>query len=250
MTDNPQPPTGQPADMQTEPAPPADSAAAPPRKRMRYWILAALFVGCLCFALAERYILDADTHDISYAKLVLKSNAVADPKPGQVYVFDHHNNRFVETMLCSLQILVANQSSDRLRASNIWGGSLNGAIEAVSDYVPQKIASLMHVEKAELEWVFTKEHRPRISAPMESDCLAIVVTHVQSPDYTPFIVDAVYTVEHAGDVTKWVSFAPPLLMEPGHCVDCPEPMRVRDVIGAYVGRFTRIKVDNNIVQVH
>lgn len=246
MTDNPTPQNDPPPDVQADAI---EAAAAPPRKRRRYWILGSIFLGCLCFGLAERYLLDADSEDISYAKLVVKSNAVADPKPGQVYVFDHRDNRFVESMLCSLQILEVSQSTDKLRAANVWGGSLNGAIDAVSDYVPQKIIGLMQVERAELEWVFTKEHRPSILSPMEAECQATVVTHVESPDYTPFIVDAVYTVEHAGDVTKWVSFAPPLMTKSGPCAGCPEPMKVRDVVGAYVGRFTRMKVDNNIVHV-
>lgn len=228
--------------------------AVSPEKRekkvdFKFWTITGLVVAVLAFNLAERLVLDADEEDISYARLIIPANRVTDPHPGDVFVFSHQNNAFVESKFCSLQYFESPEPvSDNLKASNVWGSSVNATIASVGDYVGEKITGLARVDHAERQWTYQKTHRKEVQAPMEAACLQTVVAAAFNPDLTPFVVDAIYQVEDAEGQSKWVRFANPLMLDPESCDGgCPEKKNLEEIVQA--DAITRFKAKWGIVRI-
>jgi hypothetical protein len=215
----------------------------------KFWTIAGLVSAVLVFNLAERLVLDADEEDISYARLIVPANRVTDPHPGDVFVFNHQNNAFVESKFCSLQYFEEPQPvADNLKASNVWGSSVNATIDSIGDYVGEKITGLARVDHAERQWTYSKTHREEVQAPMEAACLQTVVAVAFNPDLTPFVVDAIYQVEYAAGSSKWVRFANPLMLDPESCEGgCPQPKALQDIVQA--DAMTRFKAKWGIVRI-
>ncbi len=215
----------------------------------KFWTIAGLVSAVLGFNVAERLLLDADEADISYARLVIPANLVTNPSPGDVFVFNHDSNLFVESRFCALQIFgEAEPVTDTIKASNIWGVSVNATIIAVSDYFGKKITDFARVENAEREWHVKKIPRQNVRAPLQEECLAPVLEAVENPKLTPFVVDAVYTVEDHDGQKEWVRFANPIMLDPASCQGgCPELRTLRDIVQA--NALTQFKLRYGIVHV-
>lgn len=215
----------------------------------KFWTLATLGGAVLAFNVAERLLLDADVSDISYARLIIPGNLVTNPRPGDVFVFNHENDAFNESRFCSLQLPDPSEPVvDRLKASNIWGSSVNDTLASMEDYIGAKIAGLARVENAEQQWTYSRMHRVEVHAPMEAACLQTVVAAALNPTLTPFVVDSVYQVDDASGTEAWVRFADPLMLEPDSCDgECPKAKQLPEIVGA--DWFTRFKANWGIVKV-
>ncbi len=227
----------------------AESGKARRKIDYKFWTIAGLVLAVLGFNVAGRMVLDADEADISYARLIVPANWVTNPQPGDVFVFNHENDAFVESKFCSLQIFKEPHSTtEQLRASNIWGSSVNDTLETVGGYVPEKIAGLATVANAETKWTYQKTHRAQVQAPMEAACLQTVAAAAFNPNLTPFVVDAIYQVDDADGQKKWVRFANPLMLDPDSCqAGCPTPKRLREIVQA--DAMTRFKAAWGIVRI-
>lgn len=229
----------------------ASEAGGKKRRKLDYkfWTLATLGGAVLAFNLAERLFLDADVNDISYARLIIPGNFVTNPKPGDVFVFNHDNNAFNESRFCSLQQPQPSEPVvDRLMASNLWGSSVNDTLASMEDYIGAKLAGLARVENAERHWTYSRMHRDEVLAPMEAACLQTVVAAALNPTLTPFVVDSVYQVDDADGTKNWVRFANPLMLEPDSCQGgCPQAKQLPDIVAP--DWVTRFKADWGIVKV-
>ncbi|MBW4707677.1 hypothetical protein KX928_07745 [Roseobacter sp. YSTF-M11] len=216
----------------------------------KFWTIAIMVLTVLVFNVTERVLLDADEADISYARLIVPANKISNPLPGDVFVFNHQNERFEDSRFCSLQTFSPELPpiEDRLSASNLWGSSVNDTLATVGDYVPQKIASWVTVQSPEKSWTYFKRHRTAVNAPMEPSCLQTVVAASTNPNLTPFVVDSIYEVQDTTGQAKWVRFANPLMIDPATCSDCPQPKTLRDIV--QVDPFTRLKAKLNIVTIN
>ncbi|MEM6888718.1 MAG: hypothetical protein AAF636_11320 [Pseudomonadota bacterium] len=223
--------------------------AKPAKKRfdLKYWMLALLVLAAMTFNVTERLLLDADEADISLDRLIVKANRITNPDPGDVFVFNHRTNRFVESKFCQLQIFTTPEPvTDQLKVSNLWGSSLNAALASVENYIPKMISGMATVDQAEHGWTYAKLHRNQIRAPMEPECLESVVAAVLDPMLTPFVVDAIYRVETSDGDSEWVRFANPLILDPATCGgQCPAPADLVQIVDA--DRFTRLKAQWGIV---
>ncbi|SFT80234.1 hypothetical protein [Sedimentitalea nanhaiensis] len=228
---------------------PPQTATSPRKVDYKFWTIAVLIVSGLGFNVIERLVLDADEADISYARLIVPANRVTDPHPGDIFVFNHENDAFVESKFCSLQYFEEPQPiSEHLTASNLWGSSVNDTIASMADYVPNKISGLARVDNAEKTWTYSKTHRKEVRAPMEAACLQTVVATAFNPNLTPFVVDAIYQVDDAVGQSKWVRFANPLMLDPASCQDgCPQPKRLKEIVQA--DAITRFKAAWGIVRI-
>lgn len=215
----------------------------------KFWVIATLILSVLGFNIVESLVLDADEADISYARLIVPANRVTDPKPGDVFVFNHQNDSFVESKFCSLQVFEDPQPiTEHLRASNVWGSSVNDTLNSVGEYVPQKIAGFATVANAEMNWTYKKTHRLEVRAPMEAACLQTVVATAFNPDLTPFVVDAIYQVDDGDGQKTWVRFANPLMLDPDSCESgCPKPKRLQEIVQA--DAITKFKAAWGIVRI-
>lgn len=227
----------------------SQAAARPERKGTARWLLAAGVVALGLGLHLSKSLLDADDHDIRYSQLLVPAKWLSDPKPGDVFVFNHATDRFVTSRLCRLQASTdVPVEAGFLKALNHWGEATNAAIGWASDYLPARLQPMLRVEKPGHEWQYEKAHRVSITAPMEAPCLKDVIQTVEKPHLTSFIVDVVYTVESAENVTKFVGFANPVLLANNSCGQCPQPMLVSDLVEA--NTFTRFKRKWGIVSVN
>lgn len=227
----------------------AEKPAKTKKIDLKFWTIAGMIAAVLGFNIAETLVLDADEDDIGYARMIIPDTRVSDPLPGDVYVFNHDINDFVESKICSLQTFrkVAPVEA-KLSASNVWGTGVNKTMESVGGWVGDKIIGLAKVDSPQREWTYLKTHRPAVQAPMNPACLQTVVAMAANTSLTPFVVDSIYEVHGSESTSKWVRFANPLMIDPTSCTECPQPKTVRDIIQA--DPFTRIKVDWNIVKIN
>jgi hypothetical protein len=216
----------------------------------RFLFLTGLVLLLLGFNVVEHLLLDADEADMRYERQVINGSKVSDPKPGHVYAFDHKQDKFVESKVCALQRLTSDSPKEefKLIALNIWGDSVNSTVTSVGDWVGEKIANIVRVDRPNGEWVFVKHFRSSVRAELDPSCLDEVVRLVKNQYLTPFIVDTVY-VDWSDPALprRWVGFAQPILLDESTCPDCPEPFAIRDIVEA--DAFTRFKVDRNIVRI-
>ncbi|WP_299738383.1 hypothetical protein [uncultured Roseobacter sp.] len=232
----------------------AETTEEKPKKRWKFdykfWTIASMVGVVLAFNVVETLVLDADEDDIGYARLIVQANRVSNPNPGDVYVFNHEINDFVESKVCSLQQFSTNfvAVEDKLSAHNVLGTRVNKTMASVSEWVGEKITGFAKVESPEREWVYSKTHRPAVNAPMDPACLQTVVAVAANITLTPFVVDSIYEVRDAESESRWVRFANPLMIDPGTCTECPQPKTLRDIVHA--DAFTRMKVDWNIVKIN
>ncbi|WP_187429951.1 hypothetical protein ROLI_025760 [Roseobacter fucihabitans] len=216
---------------------------------LKFWTIAGMIAAVLGFNIAETLVLDADEDDIGYARMIIPDTRVSNPLPGDVYVFNHDINDFVESKICSLQTYATVAPVEaKLSASNIWGAGVNKTMDSVGGWVGEKIIGLAKVDSPQKDWSYSKTHRPAVNAPMNPACLQTVVAMAANISLTPFVVDSIYEVHGGENVSKWVRFANPLMIDPSSCTQCPQPKTVRDIIGA--DAFTRMKVDWNIVEIN
>ncbi|MFK7881977.1 hypothetical protein [Roseobacter sp.] len=230
-----------------------ETEAKPKKSRkfdFKFWTIAGMVAAVLAFNVAETLVLDADEDDIGYARLIVPANRISDPNPGDVYVFNHENNDFVESRICSLQVFKGAfvPVEAKLSASNVWGTGVNKTMASMGDWVGEKITGFATVESPKREWTYSKTHRPAVDAPMDPACLQTVVAIAANVTLTPFVVDSIYEVRDADSESKWVRFANPLMIDPETCSECPQPKTLRDIVQA--DAFTRMKVDWNIVKIN
>ncbi|MDW4499458.1 hypothetical protein R5H30_15810 [Sulfitobacter sp. D35] len=214
----------------------------------KFWTIVSLVLLAFGYNVAKELVLDADDADISYDRLFVSSTRVIDPHPGDVFIYNHADSAFVPSKVCSLQIFGAPPAATQgLRASNVWGSSVNATLASVGGYVGDKITGLATVKNAERHWTYSWTHRPQVRAPMEEDCFEDVKTAALKSGVTPFVVDAVYRVDNAGGTSSWVRFANPLILDPSTCETCPKPVSLRDVVRG--DRITRFKANWGLVRV-
>ncbi|MEO3415681.1 hypothetical protein AAFO92_13575 [Roseovarius sp. CAU 1744] len=211
------------------------------------WLFIMLAVLVLGFKFAENILLDADDDDISYARLILPANKIADAEPGDVFVYSHEDEKFVRSKFCSLQKFSADAWANRkLTALNIWGVTLNDTLTAMSERLPVGIPDIFKVKRPVKIWAYAERFRTAVNAPMDPVCLQGVLVVTRDPGLTPFMVDSILAVKEATGQEKWVGFVKPLIIDPDSCENCPQPRTVRDIIKA--SGSTQFKVDKKIVK--
>ncbi|AXT26806.1 hypothetical protein D1823_09540 [Ruegeria sp. AD91A] len=196
-------------------------------------------------------VLNANELDLQYQKLVVPKGSLHAPVLGAAYALDHSTGKFRPTKICNL-FVGGNESGPEdvsFTSLSLVAIGWNGAMDAVTDYVGDKIVKSMKFSDESAKWEFQKRFwSAHEGMSFRSTCRSLVEETAANPNYSVFLVETIFFDPVSDEKQVMVQMSQTSVVFDG-CEDaCPKPVSLQSVLK--VGWLARSKGDWGIVRIH